>query len=228
MSNYKSPINPNTHHKILASFLKIFFAALLIFIYHCAPALNEDYLKFSEIPEEEIIKSIPEAIEKTEAQEILLGDTVAAKLTESDPVIELGRSDKYRTNYKLYKFHCKENEIYTVEIQSFCDSLSIAREIMFPLIIISDSEGNVLKHTNLAVYETLTSSISGLSFIYGAQQMYSPKEGEYYILIVSDNSEQKGNSITTVFRETTFRYTLRGILGKRYPWGSFRLSVKAK
>ena len=97
---------------------------------------------------------------------------------------------------------------------------------MFPLIIITDSEGNVLKHTNLAVYETLTSSISGLSFLYGAQQMYSPREGEYYILIVSDNSEQNGNSVTTVFRETSFRYTLRGILGKRYPWGRFKLSIK--
>ena len=227
MSNYKFQINPNTYHKILKFFLKIFFAALLL-IYHCAPILNEDYLKFSKIPEEEVIKNIPEAIEKTEALEIFFGDTTAAKLTESDPVIALGTSDKFRANYKLYKFHGKENEVYTIEIQSYCDSLSITREIMFPLIIITDSEGNVLKHTNLAVYETLTSSISGLSFIYGAQQMYSPKDEEYYILIVSDNSAQKGNSITTVFRETTFRYTLRGILGKRYPWGSYKLLIQAK
>lgn len=228
MNNYKFQINPNTYLKILKSFQIIFFTVLLLPMYYCAPTLNKDYLKFSEIPEEDIIRNIPEAIEKTKALEIIPGDTIAAKLTESDPVIVLGRLEKYRTNYKLFKFHGKENEKYTVEIQSYCDSLTIYREIMFPLLIIADSEGNVLKHTNLAVYETLTSSISGLSFIYGSQQMYSPRDGEYYILIVSDNSEQKGNSITTVFRETTFRYKLQGILGKRYPWGNFKVSIQAK
>ena len=99
---------------------------------------------------------------------------------------------------------------------------------MFPLIVITDKDGNVLKHNNMAVYETLTSSISGLSFIYGVQQMYSPYDSDYYVLVVSDNSNYKGNSITTVFRETSFRYTLSGLPGKRFPWGGFTLSIKTE
>lgn len=213
---------------IVNFFLKIFFTTVLLFVYNCATTPSEEYIKLSKIPEANIIKDIPESIQNTEAIEIPVGDTVSSKLTESDPVILLGKTDKYRTNYKLFKFHGKENEIYSVEIQSYCDSLSTYREIMFPLIIITDKEGNVLKHNNMAVYETLTSSISGLSFIYGVQQMYSPYDSEYYVLVVSDNSNHKGNSITTLFRETTFRYTLKGLLGKRFPWGNFKLSIKIK
>lgn len=213
---------------IVNSFLKIFFTTALLFIYNCATTPNEDYIKLSEIPESNTIKSIPEAIQNTEAIEIPVGDTISSKLTESDPVILLGKTDKYHTNYKVFKFHGKEDEIYYVEIQSYCDSLSINREIMFPLIIITDKEGNVLKHNNMAVYETLTSSISGLSFIYGVQQMYSSYDSDYYVLVVSDNSKHEGNSITTVFRETTFRYTLSGLPGKRFPWGGFKLSIKTE
>lgn len=220
--------NLYTFHTILKPVFKIFYTTLLLFIYNCATTPNEDYIKLSEISESNIIKNIPEAIQNTEAIKISVGDTISSKITESDPVILLGKTDKYRTNYKVFKFHGKENEIYYVEIQSYCDSLSINREIMFPLIVITDSKGNVLKHNNMAVYETLTSSISGLSFIYGVQQMYSSYDSDYYVLVVSDNSKHEGNSITTVFRETTFRYTLRGLPGKRFPWGGFKLSIKTK
>lgn len=201
---------------------------ILMLIFSCVSTSDDQYIKLTIIPESQIVKTLQDAIQNTESSTIPIGDTISSEIGESDPVISLGTKDKYRSNYKLYRFNGKENEIYSVEINTLCDSLSVNKEIMFPLLFIMDSDGNILKHHTMATYETLTSNISGLSQIYSYQEMYSPVSGYYYIMVVSDNSTHKGKTITTIYREPTLKYTLRGLFGKRHPWGSFKLSVKLK
>ena len=64
---------------IVNSFLKIFFATVLLFIYNCTTTPNEDYIKLSEIPEANIMKEIPEAIQNTEVIEVQTVDAIGPR-----------------------------------------------------------------------------------------------------------------------------------------------------
>lgn len=208
--------------------IKIIISALLLSLSNCVLTSNEQHIKLSSIPESQIAPTLSDAIQNTTVKKIPLGDTISSVLTESDPVLFVGKTDTFRSNYQLYTLHSKENELYTIEIISICDSTSIEKNILFPLLIITDNNGNVLKHHKIISYETISSNLSSSFQIYGLQEVYISDEGEYYIFVVSDNSTTKGYTITTAYRETTFKFTLKGIFGRRSPWGSFKLSVKKK
>ncbi len=196
--------------------------------YHCATAPNQHYLNFSTLTDSLKITSLEDAVSKTEVVKLSFGDTTASELSQSDPLILLGKIEKYLTNFKVFSFHGDENEVYSIEITSICDSQSSDKNIMYPLMILVDSKGNVLKQNKMLTYETITSNLSSATRIYGYQEVYIENAGDYYLLVVSDNSVQNGNSITTVYGETILKYTLKGIYGRRAPWGSFLLKINRK
>ncbi len=206
---------------------KLLLIAAMLF-YHCATAPNQHYLNFSTLTDSQKISSLKDAVSQAEAIKLSFGNTTASELSKSDPLIELGKTEKYRTNFKVFSFFGSKNEVYSIEITSICDSQSSDKNIMYPLMILVDNKGNVLKHNKMLTYETITSNLSSATRIYGYREVYIENAGNYYLLVASDNSVQNGNSITTVYGETILKYTLKGIYGKRAPWGSFLLSINPK
>lgn len=208
--------------------IKILFPIALILFYRCASTPNEQYSALLSIPESQIITSLKDAVTAADDQELTIGDTLVSALSESDPVILLGKSNPFRSNFKLYRFHGAENEVYTIEVISTCDSIHVDKNILYPLFILIDKEGNVIKQNKMALYETISSNLSTAFSIYEYQDIYTEQNGEYYLMVASDNSANTGNTISTVYREPMLKYKLQGVNGKRSPWGSYRIIVRKK
>ncbi len=208
--------------------IKILFPIALILFYRCASTPNEQYSALLSIPESQIITSLKDAVTAADVQELTIGDTLVSALSESHPVIRLGKSNPFRSNFKLYRFHGAENEVYTIEVISTCDSIHVDKNILYPLFILIDKEGNVIKQNKMALYETISSNLSTAFSIYGYQDIYTEQNGEYYLMVASDNSANTGNTISTVYREPMLKYKLQGINGKRSPWGRYRIIVRKK
>ncbi len=208
--------------------IKLLVTYSLLLLFSCAPIPNEQFLKLDQIPESGISQNIQEAVEKGGSINISIGDTFLSRLSETDPILLLGKADIFRSHYKLFQFHAGKNEVYTVEVSGVSDSTGTEKDVLFPIAIIMDSQARFLKHHKMATYETVSSNISHSFRICYLQEIYTPNDGEYFILVASDNSIRHGNTVTTIDRETTLKYTLKGITGRRSPWGSFRLAIKSK
>jgi hypothetical protein len=186
------------------------------------PIPNDQLLR--SIPESQTCKTPSEAIENSSPAIIPPGDTLSSKLEKSDPVIVLGSKNKYRSNYKVFQFEARENEIYLIELFSYPDN----QNVLFPLLAITDKNGNVLDCNKIAFYGTLSETSQNASCIYCLQEVYTEEAGVYYILVMSDNSTGKGTGVTTPFREPAFTFRLKGNPGVRSPWGNFRICIHSK
>ena len=176
--------------------------SIFIFLFfYCATVPNERYASLSSIPDSLIITDLNDAIHHTQPTELIPGDTLTASLSESDPVISFGTVDTFRTHYRLFRFRGNENSVYRIELLSICDSTAFDKNILFPVFILTDNKGNVLKQNNMVLYETITSNLSTAFRIYGYQDIYIADKGEYYLIVASDNSASTGYTITTVYRE---------------------------
>lgn len=202
---------------------KILFLSTSILIYQCAQNMNEHYNRLMSLPKSQIIKSLKDAVQTSDAVNLEIGDTMVSSITESDPVVALGKEITFRSNCKLYRFHAHENEVYTVEIISTSDSTHPDKNILFPIFILADKEGNVIRQNKMAVYETLSSNLSKAFSIYCSREIYISAEDDYFLLVASDNSSYSGNSITTMYNDLALKYKIPGVAGKRHPWGRFRL-----
>jgi len=188
----------------------------------CAPMTNDQQLQ--SIPVSQISETPAKAIKNSAVITITPGDTLASELQKTDPVILLGGKKKYRSNYKLFQFEAKENEIYLIELAS-CSDDSI---ILFPQLGITDNNGNMLQHNKIVQYGTFPQADRSVPCIYCLQEIYTAETGMYYIFVVSDNSFVKGTAVTTLFWEPVFTFKLKSISGIRSPWGDFRLCVRKK
>lgn len=206
----------------------IMVAWIALFLFQCYVPYHAFDKSPIDVSEERVVGSFFDLVKKSSAHHVILGDTLYSKLSIQDPVIEINEGNAYRSYCNLLSFEAEENQIYTIDFQSFPESIDGISAIIYPLIVIVDSKGTVMKNLSLASYESISSNTRGFVGIRGVQEFYAPNDEKYYIVVLTDNATQKGSTITTIMRETNFVYKLRRIPAQRSPTGSFHVIVRKK
>lgn len=173
--------------EIVASKNRLFVIILLI-LSGCAASPEGLYESIESVGSNDVADKFSEAIQFSDAEEIVPNETIEFELGTGNPIIEFSNGHRYRAFYRLFEFKGRAGSTVSFKIIAACKCITVFREtIVYPVAYILDYDGNVLRSDPTEWVRRHDFILTGLSYE-GLWEAKIPEDGKYFLLVSADNS----------------------------------------
>jgi hypothetical protein len=207
---------------VILKILKLRFIAIasLIAIIGCATLPKTHLENIGKVPESSIIPSVVDIPRTTDAQIIGVDKKISGEIEEVDPLVNLtGYGEKWRGNYKIYRFDASRVSTYSILVKSFCSCIGFVKTIILPHLYVIDQGGNIVSTPPDSIYGKPPGLIDPVSLEL-TWKVKIENKGIHYLIVAADNRHNGGEIVTLKQYKGTLEYPLLGS-----PYGSYEFTV---
>lgn len=207
----------------LNTFVKIIVVIFLgSLVSGCATTGLADYAKLEGLKADKVATTTLQMINSNNVESFINRQEFSTEIRQWDPVAQF---DRYRSHFRIYKFHANQGERYEVNLRSLCQCGGFAKRILYPITMLIDSKGNIINDSpsTLKIENASWSLPMNVHSILNGQLEES---GTYYVVVAAENqSVAKQVSRTRGFIVTSGVFAIIGMPVVSHPTGKLDITI---